>query len=153
VTGKGGRRPNARRLAKDTGSDLASTLDYRWAIEPAIAELAAQRRTEDDIEGLRATIAHSDPASPEVFRAADARIHLALAHAARSPGLATSAAEIRLRLAALLAAMPALNESAFHSQRQHEQIIDAIAAGDGQAARAAMLEHVDATAELLRGLL
>jgi DNA-binding FadR family transcriptional regulator len=135
------------------GSDLTSTLDYRWAIEPAIAELAAERRTDDDLEGLKSTLARSDPGSPEVFRAADARIHLAIAHAARSPGLATSAAEIRLRLTALLAAMPALDESAFHSQRQHEQIIDAIARRDGSAARAAMLEHIDATAELLRGLL
>jgi DNA-binding FadR family transcriptional regulator len=153
VISKGARRPNARRLARDMGSDLMSTLDYRWAIEPAIAELAAGRRAEDDIDSLRFTLAHSDPASPEVFRAADARIHLAIARAARSPTLAASVAEIRLRLTTLLAAMPTLDESAFHSQRQHAEIIDAIAASDGQAARAAMREHIDATAELLRGLL
>jgi DNA-binding FadR family transcriptional regulator len=153
VVSVGGKRATARRLAKDMGSELGSILDYRWAIEPAIAELAATRADDDDVESLQ-TLAQQqgDPADADVFRADDTRIHLAIADVARSPSLATSASEIRLQLSELLAAIPVLEESARHSQDQHAAIIKAISRRDGVAARKAMLEHVNATAELLHGL-
>jgi DNA-binding FadR family transcriptional regulator len=40
-----------------------------------------------------------------------------------------------------------------HSNLQHRNIVEAILAGDGRRARAAMEEHLSATASLLRGFL
>lgn len=49
-------------------------------------------------------------------------------------------------------AIPVLEESIRHSREQHQSILDAIASGDSETARAAMLEHISATAALLRAL-
>jgi GntR family transcriptional repressor for pyruvate dehydrogenase complex len=53
----------------------------------------------------------------------------------------------------LLVAIPVLRRNIEHSNDQHDAIVRAILAGDPGAARAAMEEHCDATAALLRGLL
>ena len=89
---------------------------------------------------------------PTGFRGADSRFHLALAQMAHAPSLEAAAAEIQLRLSELLAAMPILGESIRHSHAQHEKILDAIRRRDAARARAAMVEHIDATDVLLHGL-
>jgi len=53
----------------------------------------------------------------------------------------------------LLAAIPVLQRNIRHSNAQHEAIVAAVLAGDGDGARAYMEEHCDATSALLRGLL
>jgi len=147
-------RAQARRLARTLGAELEDALDLRWAIEPAIAQLAATRRSEGDIERARAllTAAASAPHTPRALRASDSRFHLALAGMAASPSLAAAAADLQVRLGELLGTLPILAESIRHSQSQHELILEAVAAGDGEQARTRMLEHISATAHLLRTL-
>jgi DNA-binding FadR family transcriptional regulator len=60
---------------------------------------------------------------------------------------------VQLTLDRLLAAIPVIERNLDHSDTQHDRIVDAILHGDPHAARAAMREHCDGTAELLRGLL
>jgi DNA-binding FadR family transcriptional regulator len=144
----------ARRMAKELGTELQDALDLRWAIEPAIAELAAQRRADDDLargEELLQEAAMA-PHVPRVLRAGDSRFHLALADMAGSASLAAAAADMQVRLGELLLTLPVLDESISHSQAQHAEILGAVAERDGERARAAMLEHLSATAQLLRGL-
>ena len=86
-------------------------------------------------------------------RVNDSRLHLAVAAASGSPSLAASVADVQLTLDRLLAAIPVIRRNLDHSDAQHDRIVDAILHGDAVAARAAMEEHCDGTAELLRGLL
>jgi DNA-binding FadR family transcriptional regulator len=58
---------------------------------------------------------------------------------------------VQLTLDRLLAAIPVLCRNLDHSDAQHTRIVEAILAGDAAGARAAMEEHCDGTAELLRG--
>ena len=58
-----------------------------------------------------------------------------------------------MRLNELLDAIPLLERNIEHSNQQHEAIVDAILAGDPEAARHAMQEHLSGTAALLRGFL
>jgi DNA-binding FadR family transcriptional regulator len=67
--------------------------------------------------------------------------------------LAAAVADVQLTMDRLLAAIPVIERNLAHSDAQHKRIVDAILAGDPRSARAAMEEHCDGTAELLRGLL
>jgi GntR family transcriptional repressor for pyruvate dehydrogenase complex len=84
---------------------------------------------------------------------ADARLHLAIATVAGSPMLIESVTRAQAALGELLAAIPVLRTNIAHSNDQHEAVVRAILAGDTRTARAAMEEHCDATAALLRGLI
>src|SRR6185295_10359968 len=106
-----------------------------------------------DRQYLVACLADSKERDPATRRVADSRLHLAIAAASGSPSLAASVADLQLTLDRLLAAIPVLRRNLDHSDAQHARIVDAILAGDAVAARAAMEEHCDGTAELLRGLL
>ena len=72
---------------------------------------------------------------------------------AGSPSLLAAVADVQLTLDRLLAAIPVLPRNLDHSDAQHARIVGAILAGDPDGARAAMEEHCDATAELLRALI
>lgn len=142
----------ARKLVREMGADLDDVIDYRRAIEPAIVELAAERHDELQLGHAFELLEQSMEVPPTGFRGADSRFHLALAQMAHAPSLEAAAAEIQLRLSELLAAMPILGESIRHSHAQHEKILDAIRRRDAARARAAMVEHIDATDVLLHGL-
>jgi DNA-binding FadR family transcriptional regulator len=148
-------RRSASRLAKDLGPELADALDFRRAIEPEIAELAAERHTPDALKAAQELVDAVDtvPRTTRALRAVDSRFHLALADMTSSPSLVAASTDLQLRLSELLAAIPVLEESIRHSRKQHQSILNAIEAGDRDAARAAMLEHISATAALLRALI
>ena len=136
------------------GDALHDALDFRRVLEPGAAGLAASRTlSAADRQHLVACLAASRDRDPATRRVADSRLHLAIAAASGSPSLAPSLADVQLTLDRLLAAIPVLRRNLDHSDAQHTRIVDAILAGDAAAARAAMEEHCDGTAELLRGLL
>lgn len=145
-------KSHARKLKREMGAALDDALDFRRAIEPTIVELAAERHDEQQLARAEELLDESKVVPPTAFRGADSRFHLALAEMAGAPSLAGAEAEVQLRLSELLAAIPILDESIRHSHKQHRKILDAIAAKDGDIARSAMLEHVEATEELFHGL-
>jgi DNA-binding FadR family transcriptional regulator len=145
-------KKHARKLAREMGPGLDDALDFRRAIEPAIVELAAERHDEAQLAVATELLAESQQVPPSGYRGADSRFHLALAAMANSPSLAGAATDVQLRLSELLSALPILDESIRHSHAQHKKILDAIAARDGATARAMMIEHLEATADLLHGL-
>jgi DNA-binding FadR family transcriptional regulator len=134
--------------------DLRDALRLRQVLEVGAVELAAER---DLDAAVRADLEHRLGAASATslleHRAADSRLHLALAEAAGSPSLVTAVAEVRMRVNAHLDRIPFLPPNLANSHAQHREVVAAVLAGDAGAARAAMHEHLRATAALLRGFL
>lgn len=87
------------------------------------------------------------------YRRLDSRFHLTVAELAGSPTLVPLAADVRTRMNALLDQIPLLVPNLSHSNEQHQAIVTAILSGRPDAAAAAMGEHIDGSAALLRGFL
>ena len=143
------------RAAARTGAALADALDFRYVVEPGAAALAAGRTLAADqrswlLESVRAVRNSPDNAA---HRLADSRLHLAIATLSGSPMVIESVTRAQAALHEMLTAIPVLRRNIEHSNDQHDTIVAAILGGDPNGARAAMAEHCDATAALLRGLL
>lgn len=141
--------------AARTGAALADALDFRYVVEPGAAALAAGRALAADqrawlLESVRAVRNAPDNAA---HRLADSRFHLAVATLSGSPMVIESVTRAQAALHEMLTAIPVLRRNIEHSNDQHDAIVVAILGGDPKGARAAMEEHCDATAALLRGLL
>jgi DNA-binding FadR family transcriptional regulator len=141
-------------LAREMGEHLHDALDFRRVLEPGAAALAASRPlSAANRANLVSCLAASQGRDPATRRVHDSRLHLTIAAASGSDSVAAAIADVQLRLDHLLAAIPVLRRNLDHSDAQHTRIVEAILAGDPATARAAMEEHCDGTAELLRGLL
>jgi DNA-binding FadR family transcriptional regulator len=151
--GPGADRPDPAQVAREMGDALHDALDFRRVLEPGAAGLAAARTlSAGDRQRLVAALATAQDRGP-TRRVNDSRLHLAIAAASGSPSLAAALADVQLTLDRLLAAIPVIKRNLDHSDAQHDRVVDAILHGDPGAARTAMEEHCDGTAELLRGLL
>jgi DNA-binding FadR family transcriptional regulator len=146
---------SARRIAREMGAPaVEDALAFRSVLEPGAAALTAEAQLEEERIARLRTLADDVERVPAArYRAADSRLHMALAELSGSPSLASAIADVQIRLTDLLAAIPRLDPAFQHANRQHRAIVEAIAAGDAAAARAAMEEHVGATATLIRGFL
>lgn len=133
---------------------VEDTLTWRRIIEVGIAELAA---SQDLSAAQRAQLASAIEAARDSdtvsYRRLDSQLHLAWAQATGSPSLVRSMVESRTRVNKLLERIPMIETNLVHSREQHQHIHEAIFAGDTEAARVAMAEHLDGTAALLRGFL
>jgi GntR family transcriptional regulator, transcriptional repressor for pyruvate dehydrogenase complex len=136
------------------GSELHDALAFRSIVEPGAAELAANRDLTNDERAMLASRLHEvDQASPDRRRIADSRLHLAIGELSGSSSIATSVAEVQVRLDELLAAIPVLSRNIEHSDSQHRAVVTAILNGDARRARHAMESHVAGTGALLKGFL
>ncbi|MFT7834937.1 GntR family transcriptional regulator [Saccharothrix sp. BKS2] len=135
-------------------ADLVDALTWRAAVETGAAECAAGRAL-DPVErrDLLGRLAECGGAALEEYRRKDSRLHLAIAEATGSASLTAAVADARTRVNELLDRIPLLSPNLAHSNAQHEGIVGHILAGNGEAARRAMAEHLDGTAVLLRGFL
>jgi DNA-binding FadR family transcriptional regulator len=145
----------ARRLALDSGGDLEDLLVLREVLEVGAAgHAAASGDSPDGRRELKRRLADCQGATdPAEYRRLDSRLHLAIAEVTGSGSLTSAVAGMRMRVNVMLDAIPVLDRNIRHSDRHHEQIVEAIIAGDVVGARDAMSEHVAATAALLRGFL
>lgn len=138
-----------------TPIELSDLLDFRRIVEGGTAYVAASgERLDTQIDWLRS--AHADVLAAGSDRAthrmADARLHLAIATVAGNAKLIEAITGVQDQLGARLAQIPVLPRNIDHSHAQHHAVIDAIAAREPMSARAAMEDHCDATAALLRSL-
>jgi DNA-binding FadR family transcriptional regulator len=133
---------------------INDTLDLRQIVEPGAAALATTRTlSAADRATLHRCLREATDCPPETRRLADCRLHMAIAAASESTSVAAVVADVQMRLTELLRGIPVIPANIAHSDRQHAAIVAAIFAGQPEAARAAMEEHVEGTAALLRGLL
>ena len=144
---------SAREVASAMGAGLLDALDLRWAVEPAIAELAASRSDDAGVGELARLQAVCVAASGRAYRPADMLFHTELATLARSPSLALAARDIQVRLTDMFNATPVIDEVLRHSDRQHAAIVDAVGRRDAVAARKAMEEHLTASHAFLHAFL
>jgi DNA-binding FadR family transcriptional regulator len=142
-----------------TLQDVIAVLELRIAIESEAAALAAQRRSDEDLERLRAAVrAFGD--AVEAGRDAvgpDFQFHQAIARATGNQRFVDVIAALgtgaipRARLAAV-AEPPDLARQDYlrRVNGEHEAILEAIAAGDAEGARAAMRIHLSNSRERRR---
>ncbi|MFI6298818.1 FadR/GntR family transcriptional regulator [Nonomuraea sp. NPDC050790] len=144
-----------RKVVTDMGDDdLSDALTFRMAVECGAAQVLATAPLDEDRRRiLRARLDELNAAGPEDYRRLDTAFHLAIAELTCSPLLAAACADARLRVSDLLNAIPMLQVNIDHAAMQHEAIVAAILAGDPEAARRAVSEHLEGTAALLRGFL
>lgn len=136
------------------GSALADALDFRRVVEPGAARLAATRQLAADQRAwLADSVAAVRTSEGAGHRIADSRLHLAIATVTGSPMVVEAVTRAQSALSELLGAIPVLRRNIEHSHDQHEAIVAAVLDGRPEVARAAMEEHCDATAALLRGLI
>lgn len=136
------------------GSALADALDFRRVVEPGAARLAATRSLSADQRAwLTESVAAVRTSEGAAHRIADSRLHLAVATVTGSPMVVEAVTRAQSALSELLSAIPVLRRNIEHSHDQHEAIVAAILEQRPEVARAAMEEHCDATAALLRGLI
>jgi GntR family transcriptional regulator, transcriptional repressor for pyruvate dehydrogenase complex len=130
--------------------DVIAVLELRIGVETEAAGLAAQRRTEENLRALRAAVAGFARAVEAGESAVDAdfRFHLEVARATQNTHFAGLLATLGSRIIprARLDPADALSPERLAYLRrvngEHESILDAIAAGDADAARAAMRTHL-----------
>ncbi len=138
-----------------TGDDrkklVTQLFEVRQVIEPTIAELAAQRSTDEERATL-SELAAQDPTKLDQFRGIDRTFHSTLARACGNPMLYEVHSKALASLfgsgefASLLYAEVNRSEVAAiiaESTAAHRQIADAVARGHGRKARAAVVAHLD----------
>ncbi len=138
-----------------TAAQMRDALDFRRVVEPGAVALAATRDLTADqrawLVASRQDVEHA--ADVAEHRQADSRLHLALATVSGSDLLVAAVTQAQGALHEMLTAIPVLAPNISHSNAHHRAVVEAVLAGDPQAARRAMEDHCDATSALLRGLL
>ena len=134
--------------------EVADVLGFRYVVEVGACELAARRGiSPEEAAQLRKLEAECAASSVKDYRPADSRLHLAIAEFCGVPSLVTSVAEVRIRLNAMLDALPLIPANIEHSNKQHVRLINKIIKGDAEGAKVEMCRHMDGTAALLHGFL
>ncbi|WP_420006217.1 FadR/GntR family transcriptional regulator [Arenibacterium sp. LLYu02] len=150
-----GRTPLGRPV-KDTllleATTPADLMDARRLLEPQVAAAAAARREKDDITLLRKRVAEGREAHDRAgCERADDAFHQSIAEVARNPVLIAllrhfSSARCRAvwqREWDRTYRRVGVEEFTKAHSDHHEQVVDAIAAGDGTAAHHAMAHHLE----------
>lgn len=144
----------ARRLAVPTRAELDDVLVLRRVLEIGAARAAAATEAPAaERAALTALLDECRCAEAARYRPADSRLHLAIAGLAGSPSLSAAVADVRMRVNALLDAIPLIERNIVHSNAQHRAVVRAVLDGRLDGAAAAMAEHLDGSAALLRGFL
>ncbi len=128
-----------------------SLIEIRRMIEVGAASLCAARRTDDDLERLRATLggmiaAHAAGDVPS-FSAHDLEFHQAVLQGCANPFLPLVYDPLHKVLASARAQTSDHDVIRDHAIGHHQAILATIEAGDGPAAAAAMDAHMDQTAD------
>lgn len=141
-------------LAPVTPREIDDILRLRDILEPGAARTAAGQRLEAEArEVLWARLGETNTASPDDYRRLDSRLHLTIAELAATPSLVPLIADNRMRVNDLLDRIPLLSRNITHSNQQHEAIVIAILAADGDSAERVMREHLEGSSALIRGFL
>jgi DNA-binding GntR family transcriptional regulator len=126
--------------------EMLDVLQVRRMLEPEAAAAAAGRVPAPVLQALRdrvaGLLATGDPLSPE-RGAIDQALHLAIGEACGNRVLAATVAELRRR--SVLFATRRLPERLEPVCAEHMAILDALLAGEADAARAAMAAHLENT--------
>jgi len=141
--------------APDGGPTLAQLFELRRVVETACAEMAALRRTDADLARIRAALEAMQVHAADFpsAAAADIAFHHAIAQAAHNPCFTGLTDFVSQQLLAARqhawensARLNSLQGTPRAADAEHLALVEAIAAGDPSAARAAANAHLSAAA-------
>ncbi|GAA3738254.1 GntR family transcriptional regulator [Streptomyces tremellae] len=127
--------------------EILDIYEARIALESTSAALAAERRTEFDLVRLTHLMDERRTAERPEFKRLNDQWHRALREAAHN----TAIADLLGRLDSLLVIYAARGAAFSHSDPtvvEHDSILEAVRAGDAEAARAAMTVHLERMRDL-----
>ncbi|GGZ60291.1 GntR family transcriptional regulator [Streptomyces subrutilus] len=135
-------------VAEPTAQEAADLLEVRTLLEPLAAARAARRRTEAHLKVLRGLVRlgqeRARRGQGEDLRALGGWFHETLAQASGSPGLIALLTQLRHKVAWMyVVGAPA---RPVESWAEHGAIVDAVARGDAERARALTAAHADRAA-------
>ena len=129
--------------------------ELRGVIEPAAAALAATRRSDDDLASMRAALdaMRAEGLASEAGQAADRRFHDTLLRASGNEALAALSSTVGAAVQWTTRFKQRAHATPRDPLPEHLAVFDAIEAGDGPAAAAAMRNLVElALADMAPGL-
>jgi len=136
-----------RRLKRDT-EDATQRLHWVWEIreifEVAIADMAARRRTDTDVDNLEKAVADMRSAVEQGMWGTeqDARFHNHLTLAAKNPLLVQVAEDLSSLIAASRQDSLSRPNRRVTANEEHAAILEAVRKGDARAARRQMRKHL-----------
>ncbi|WP_460146790.1 FadR/GntR family transcriptional regulator [Pseudomonas sp. S2_A02] len=143
----GERIAEAARRTPMTKTELRDLTDWRRAISGEACFLAAKRADANEITRIQLAAHTFDELLPKLpdTRFADVRFHGLIAEASKSQSLIRGEIEIQRILTEVILAIEKPRELKKIAGSCHDGIMAAIASGDGEDARQAMLEHAEET--------
>lgn len=125
-------------------------VDFRVAVEGMAASLAADRRSDADLDRIRSAVnALEGAGAVPSFRRADSAFHLAIATASQNELLRAAIEDARDRMFIPTDAMP-FDVMLASTAAAHQAVLRAIEARDSCGAREAMIDHIERTHDELR---
>jgi DNA-binding FadR family transcriptional regulator len=143
-------------LARDalpTEAELRDLVDYRVVVEGGAAALAAGRATPEQLAYLDRLVAEMEATDDfDAWSERDALFHLIIADASGSERLVAQVAQIRSDVYRIAKLGTVPRPTVRLSDREHREIARAVALGQPDRAREAMVRHVESTRALWLGL-
>lgn len=141
---------------RGTAVNFRHLFEYRAAIEPLVAELAAERITRTELTRLE-RLHDLELASPPIgrprFRSIDVSLHQIVASACRNDYLIVAVKDIRVWMAPALDLLDSSPTRRQESLDTHGQLIDCLRARDRAGARAVMRAHIGITERAVAAVL
>ena len=146
-------RPLLTRISRITRATLRDVFEVQLGYDVQAARLAARRRTPEDLDRLAALLAARDEAADAAtFGDADARFHSAVVEAAHNPVLTEAHRYFLGRLRDCMSALRLDQDVPEAGPAAHRAVLDAVAAGDPDAAARAAAAVVEPTLAVLESL-
>lgn len=147
----------ARRAAADDAlpseGELRDLVDYRCVVEGGAAALAALRAKRAQLDHLEALVGEMEAITDfSAWSEQDTLLHLLVAEASGSDRLLAEVGRVRAEVYRLSQLVPAPRQASELAGREHRLLVSAIASGDANRAREAMVSHVESTRALWVGL-
>lgn len=139
--------PNRGAIAVSLGeSDVLDTFEVMAGLEAMSGELAARRITDEELAEIRAMhyemMAAYTRRDLSAYYSLNSRIHSAINAAAKNPVLLTVYTQVNARLQALRFRSNQDGEKWKRAVKEHEKMIEALAARDPAAMREVLLAHL-----------
>ena len=140
--------PNRGAIAVElTEADVLNTFEVMAGLEGQSGELAAQRITDAELAEIQALhfemMAAYTRSDLSGYYRLNAQIHNAINAAAKNPVLTTTYNQVNARLQALRFRSNQDGEKWKNAVREHEAMVQALAARDGAAMRAVLVAHLN----------
>lgn len=138
--------------------DLAELYEIRLALEPLAAELAARTITDEQVDELEALVTEMETAPPDRYIELNGVLHDSIYGIANRPRLFDILTRLRIAsvsYAKLTVTRDGQEDPAYRRavQQQHEEIVAALKARDGEACARVVRTHLQTTADQIAALI